>query len=77
MICIDELRSTFNRIILLQNNTESVDEEIMASVIVQNLGTMIKQLEMMSGSPEFKMEVEQEIERRRKHDTEQSTENQI
>ena len=76
MICIDELRSTFNRIILLQNNTESVDEEIMASVIVQNLGTMIKQLEMMSGSPEFKMEVEQERERR-KHDTEQSTENQI
>ena len=73
MICIDELRSTFNRIILLQNNTESVDEEIMASVITQNLGTMLKQLEMMSGSPEFKMEVEQEIERR-KHDTEQSTE---
>lgn len=73
MICIDELRSTFNRIILLQNNTESVDEEIMASVIVQNLGTIIKQLEMMSGSPEFKMEVEQEIERR-KHDTEQPTE---
>ena len=73
MICIDELRSTFNRIILLQNNTESVDEEIMASVIIQNLGTMIKQLEMMSGSPEFKMEVEQEIERR-KHDTEQPTE---
>lgn len=73
MICIDELRSTFNRIVLLQNNTESVDEEIMASVIVQNLGTMIKQLEMMSGSPEFKMEVEQEIERR-KHDTEQPTE---
>lgn len=74
MICIDELRSTFNRIILLQNNTESVDEEIMASVITQNLGTMLKQLEMMSASPEFKMEVEQEIERR-KHDTEQSTEN--
>jgi len=73
MICIDELRSTFNRIILLQNNTESVDEEIMASVITQNLGTMLKQLEMMSASPEFKMEVEQEIERR-KHDTEQSTE---
>ena len=45
----------------------------MASVIVQNLGTIIKQLEMMSGSPEFKMEVEQEIERR-KHDTEQPTE---
>jgi hypothetical protein len=73
MICIDELRSTFNRIILLQNNTESVDEEIMASVITQNLGTMLKQLEMMSASPEFKMEVEQEIERR-KHDAEQSTE---
>lgn len=50
MICIDELKSTFNRIILLQNNTGSVEEEIMANVIVQNLGPMLKQLEMMSGS---------------------------
>ena len=73
MICIDELKSTFNRIILLQNNTGSVEEEIMTNVIVQNLGPMLKQLEMMSGSPQFKQEVAQEIERR-KHESEQPTE---
>jgi hypothetical protein len=73
MICIDELKSTFNRIILLQNNTGSVEEEIMANVIVQNLGPMLKQLEMMSGSPQFKQEVAEEIERR-KHESEQPTE---
>ena len=73
MICIDELKSTFNRIILLQNNTESVEEEIMSNVIVQNLGPMLKQLEMMSGSPQFKQEVAQEIERR-KNESEQPTE---
>lgn len=73
MICIDELKSTFNRIILLQNNTDSVEEEIMSNVIVQNLGPMLKQLEMMSGSPQFKQEVAQEIERR-KHESEQPTE---
>lgn len=73
MICINELKSTFNRIILLQNNTGSVEEEIMANVIVQNLGPMLKQLEMMSGSPQFKQEVAQEIERR-KHESEQPTE---
>lgn len=73
MICIDELKSTFNRIILLQNNTGSVEEEIMSNVIVQNLGPMLKQLEMMSGSPQFKQEVAEEIERR-KHESEQPTE---
>lgn len=73
MICIDELKSTFNRIILLQNNTGSVEEEIMANVIAQNLGPMLKQLEMMSGSPQFKQEVAEEIERR-KHESEQPTE---
>ena len=73
MICIDELKSTFNRIILLQNNTGSVEEEIMSNVIVQNLGPMLKQLEMMSGSPQFKQEVAQEIERR-KNESEQPTE---
>ena len=69
MICIDELKATFNRIILIQNNTSSVEEEIMANVIVQNLGPMLKQLEMMSGSPQFKQEVTQEIEKR-KHESE-------
>lgn len=73
MICIDELKATFNRIILIQNNTSSVEEEIMANVIVQNLGPMLKQLETLSGSPQFKQEVAQEIERR-KHESERSTE---
>ena len=73
MICIDELKSTFNRIILIRNNTSSVEEEIMANVIVQNLGPMLKQLETLSGSPQFKQEVAQEIERR-KYESEQPTE---
>ncbi len=70
MIVIDELKYTLNRILLLQQNTDSVEEEIMSNVIVQNLGPMINQLEMMSGSPQFKSEVEQEIERRKNAGTE-------
>lgn len=73
MICIDELKATFNRIILIQNNTSSVEEEIMSNVIVQNLGPMLKQLETLPGSPQFKQEVAQEIERR-KHESERPTE---
>ncbi len=70
MIAIDELKYTLNRISVLQQNTDSVEEEIISNVIVQNLGPMIKQLEMMSGSPQFKAEVEQEIERRKNDGTE-------
>lgn len=65
MIAIDELTATLNRIALLQNNTESIEEEIMSNVIIQNLGPMIAQLEKMSGSPQFKAQVEMETERRK------------
>lgn len=74
MIAIDELKYTLNRISLLQQNTDSVEEEIISNVIIQNLGPMIKQLEMMSGSPQFKTEVEQEIERRKNVGTESKSE---
>lgn len=74
MIAIDELKFTLNRISLLQQNTDSVEEEIISNVIIQNLGPMIKQLEMMSGSPQFKAEVEQEIERRKNAGTESESE---
>ena len=74
MIAIDELKYTLNRISVLQQNTDSVEEEIISNVIVQNLGPMIKQLEMMSGSPQFKAEVEQEIERRKNAGTESESE---
>lgn len=74
MIAIDELKYTLNRISVLQQNTDSVEEEIISNVIVQNLGPMIKQLEMMSGSPQFKAEVEQEIERRKNDGTESESE---
>lgn len=74
MIAIDELKYTLNRISVLQQNTDSVEEEIISNVIVQNLGPMIKQLEMMSGSPQFKTEVEQEIERRKNVGTESESE---
>lgn len=75
MIAIDELKYTLNRILLLQQNTDSVEEEIMSNVIVQNLGPMINQLEMMSGSPQFMSEVEQEIERRKNVGTETENKN--
>lgn len=74
MIAIDELKYTLNRISLLQQNTDSIEDEIMSNVIIQNLGPMIKQLEMMSGSPQFKAEVEQEIERRKNAGTESESE---
>ena len=74
MIAIDELKYTLNRISVLQQNTDSVEEEIISNVIVQNLGPMIKQLEMMSSSPQFKSEVEQEIERRKNVGTESESE---
>lgn len=74
MIAIDELKYTLNRISILQQNTDSIEEEIISNVIVQNLGPMIKQLEMMSGSPQFKAEVEQEIERRKNVGTESESE---
>ena len=74
MIAIDELKYTLNRISVLQQNTDSVEEEIISNVIVQNLGPTIKQLEMMSGSPQFKAEVEQEIERRKNVGTESESE---
>jgi hypothetical protein len=64
MIAIDELKYTLNRLSLLQENSESVEESVMAGIINQNLGPMIQQLEMMSGSPQFKKEVELETERR-------------
>ena len=73
MICIDELKSTFNRIILIENNTSSVEEKIMSKVIIQDLGLMRKQLGTLPGSPQFKQEVAQEIERR-KHESERPTE---
>lgn len=74
MIAIDELKYTLNRISVLQQNTDSVEEEIISNAIVQNLGPMIKQLEMMSGSPQFKAKVEQEIERRKNAGTESESE---
>ena len=74
MIAIDELKYTLNRISVLQQNTDSVEEEIISNVIVQNFGPMIKQLEMMSSSPQFKSEVEQEIERRKNVGTESESE---
>lgn len=64
MIAIDELKYTLNRLSLLQENSESVEESVMAGIINQNLGPMIQQLEMMSGTPQFKKEVELETARR-------------
>lgn len=62
MIAIDELKSTIARFNLLADNTSSVEEKIMANVIVTNLIEIAKQAEMISVSPQFKQQVELEKE---------------
>lgn len=62
MIAIDELKSMIARFNLLADNTSSVEEKIMANVIVTNLVEIAKQAEMISVSPQFKQQVELEKE---------------
>lgn len=69
MIAIDELKSTIARLNLLADNTGSAEEKIMANVIVTNLVEIAKQAEMISGSPQFKQQVEIEQEAMRKEKT--------
>lgn len=60
MIVTDEIKATINRLNLLANNTESVEEKIMANLLVVNLGELMKQAVLIAGSPQFKQQVEQE-----------------
>lgn len=60
MIVTDEIKATINRLNQLANNTESVEEKIMANLLVVNLGELMKQAVLIAGSPQFKQQVEQE-----------------
>lgn len=60
MIATDEIKATINRLNLLATNTESVEEKIMANLLVANLGELMKQAVFIAGSPQFKQQVEQE-----------------
>ena len=62
MIATDEIKATINRLNLLANNTESVEEKIMANLLVANLGELMKQAVLIAGSPQFKQQVELEKE---------------
>lgn len=62
MIASDEIKATINRLNLLANNTESVEEKIMANFLVANLGELMKQAVLIAGSPQFKQQVELEKE---------------
>lgn len=62
MIASDEIKATINRLNLLATNTESVEEKIMANLLVANLGELIKQAVLIAGSPQFKQQVELEKE---------------
>lgn len=62
MIATDEIKATINRLNLLATNTESAEEKIMANLLVANLGELMKQAILISGSPQFKQQVELEKE---------------
>lgn len=62
MIATDEIKATINRLNLLATNTESAEEKIMANLLVTNLGELMKQAVLISGSPQFKQQVELEKE---------------
>ena len=60
MIALDELKSTINRFGILMANTDSVEEKLMANLLIANLSDMYKQAELISNSPQFKQQVQQE-----------------
>lgn len=62
MIATDEIKATINRLNLLATNTDSVEEKIMANLLVANLGELMKQAVLIAGSPQFKQQVELEKE---------------
>ena len=62
MIATDEIKATINRLNLLATNTESVEEKLMANLLVANLGELMKQAVLIAGSPQFKQQVELEKE---------------
>lgn len=62
MIATDEIKATINRLNLLATNTESAEEKIMANLLVANLGELMKQAVLISGSPQFRQQVELEKE---------------
>lgn len=60
MIAIDEINATANRLKVLADNTESVEEKIMANFLCTNLIEIATQANLISKSPQFKQQVEQE-----------------
>lgn len=62
MIATDEIKATINRLNLLATNTESVEEKLMANLLVANLGELMKQAVLIANSPQFKQQVELEKE---------------
>ena len=62
MIATDEIKATINRLNLLATNTESVEEKLMANLLVANLDELMKQAVLIAGSPQFKQQVELEKE---------------
>lgn len=60
MIAIDEIKATANRLKVLADNTEFVEEKVMANFLCTNLIEIAAQANLISKSPQFKQQVEQE-----------------
>lgn len=57
MICIDEIKYTINRLVLLKANTRDPREICMSEILLMNLVKLPEQAEQIAGSPQFEAEV--------------------
>ena len=54
MICIEELISLNKRLELLYNNTDNPEEKLATNIVMDNVGNLIRQLNELVNSPQFK-----------------------
>lgn len=54
MICIEELISLNKRLELLYNNTDNPEEKLATNIVMDNVANLIKQLNEVVNSPQFK-----------------------
>lgn len=54
MICIDELISLNKRLELLYNNTDNPEEKLATNIVMENVANLIRQLNEVVNSPQFK-----------------------
>ena len=54
MICIEELVSLNKRLEILYNNTDNPEEKLATNIVMDNVANLIRQLNELVNSPQFK-----------------------